>query len=294
SQNGPTSWAWTLTGGTPPTSIAQNPQVTYTTSGTKTITLIAANSVGSSAPVSKTVVVVDKPAISVNTPGAVCAGTEVLLTAAGATTYSWSPATGLNTITGATVEASPGSTTTYTVTGTTSGCSSSLPVTVTVLPLPAAPTITKAGDTLTSSYASNNQWYRDGTLLPGETGQTYIVTEAGDYTVSYTDGNSCTSFSAITTVTGVGIADHIAKDFSFEVSPNPSKGIFTIALNTRKTGDFRLEIRNVLGQLIAGKSLDKVSQQYAESIDLKSYGKGVYFISLENDEKVLTRKVLVD
>jgi PKD repeat protein len=47
STNGPTSWAWTFAGGTPGTSPAQNPTVTYNTAGTYDVTLIATNANGS-------------------------------------------------------------------------------------------------------------------------------------------------------------------------------------------------------------------------------------------------------
>lgn len=47
---------------------------------------------------------------------------SVTLTAMDADTYSWSPATGLNTTTGAIVIAKPDRNTTYTVTGSTGGC----------------------------------------------------------------------------------------------------------------------------------------------------------------------------
>ncbi len=50
-------------------------------------------------------------------------GTSTTLTASGASTYAWSPATGLSATTGASVTASPISTTTYTVVGTdANGC----------------------------------------------------------------------------------------------------------------------------------------------------------------------------
>jgi PKD repeat protein len=47
STNTPTSWSWTFEGGTPSTSTAQNPAVTYNTPGTYDVTLIATNSAGS-------------------------------------------------------------------------------------------------------------------------------------------------------------------------------------------------------------------------------------------------------
>jgi PKD repeat protein len=47
SSNGPTSWSWTFEGGTPGSSTAQNPTVTYNTAGTYDVTLFAANVAGS-------------------------------------------------------------------------------------------------------------------------------------------------------------------------------------------------------------------------------------------------------
>jgi PKD repeat protein len=47
STNGPSSWAWTFEGGTPATSTAQNPVVTYSMAGTYDVTLIASNAAGS-------------------------------------------------------------------------------------------------------------------------------------------------------------------------------------------------------------------------------------------------------
>ncbi|PLW95187.1 MAG: hypothetical protein C0592_00560, partial [Marinilabiliales bacterium] len=67
----------------------------------------------------------------------VCEGATVDLTASGAQTYVWSPATGLSGTTGATVTASPTSTTTYTVTGTdANGCTNTAFVLFEIFPLP--------------------------------------------------------------------------------------------------------------------------------------------------------------
>jgi uncharacterized protein (TIGR02145 family) len=47
SSNTPTSWTWTFSGGTPNSSSAQNPTVTYNTAGTYSVTLKVSNSYGS-------------------------------------------------------------------------------------------------------------------------------------------------------------------------------------------------------------------------------------------------------
>jgi Pregnancy-associated plasma protein-A/Secretion system C-terminal sorting domain len=62
-------------------------------------------------------------------------GNSTVLTASGASTYVWSPATGLSATTGATVTASPTVTTVYTITGTNGACSGTETATVSVTPL---------------------------------------------------------------------------------------------------------------------------------------------------------------
>jgi gliding motility-associated-like protein/uncharacterized repeat protein (TIGR01451 family) len=75
-------------------------------------------------------------------------------------------------------------------------------VTVTVLPLPAKPTLTVRGKTIlcpgdsttiTSTEASSYQWYKNGILIIGETQQSIQVKDAGSYTVKNVGSNGCIS-----------------------------------------------------------------------------------------------------
>jgi gliding motility-associated-like protein len=102
-----------------------------------------------------------------------CSGDSTKLTAIGAVSYVWTPSTGLNNSTGASVIATPTATTTYSVTGTSgSGCSDSNTVIVTVNPTPAlnlsagAPFICFGanGTTITASGASTYIWSPSGSL----------------------------------------------------------------------------------------------------------------------------------
>lgn len=92
------------------------------------------------------------------TPSSVtaCPGEPTVLTASGATTYTWSPATGLSATTGATVTASPTVTTTYTVTGSDGCNTSSATVTVTVVPNPSDPNTFGDGEWFVACYQGNN------------------------------------------------------------------------------------------------------------------------------------------
>ena len=76
------------------------------------------------------VVVTVDPSPSVSASLSLPCGSTVTLTAAGATTYSWSPTTDLSCSTCAVTTLSPSVTTTYTVTGTDMGCSGTAILTV--------------------------------------------------------------------------------------------------------------------------------------------------------------------
>src|SRR5690606_24912310 len=94
---------------------------------------------------------------------------------------------------------------------TTNGCesSASLPIEITVNPVPVQPTITPDGPTtlcaggyviLESSDAGTGgtyAWYiNDGTgpqLLTGETQRHLVATQSGEYTVVVTNASGCTS-----------------------------------------------------------------------------------------------------
>lgn len=93
-------------------------------------------------------IVTDEPNLQVSPPMAsISSGSSVTFNASGATSYTWTPATGLSTTTGSTVTASPTSTTAYQLTGTSStGCETQIWVIVEVDGIAAVEDGFKEGD----------------------------------------------------------------------------------------------------------------------------------------------------
>ena len=146
--SGASTYLWST--GSASSSITVSPAVTtnYTVTGTSS---------GCSSPTITTVVVNPLPVVLVNS-STVCVGQTATLTASGATTFSWSTGSILNSIT-----ASPLVTTNYSVTGTSLGCSTTTVANVLVNPLPVIlvnnPTICFGQTaTLTATGASSFIW----------------------------------------------------------------------------------------------------------------------------------------
>jgi gliding motility-associated-like protein len=135
SLNAPISWNWTFSGGTPNTSILQNPSVVYSTPGTYSVKLVVTNSSGSDS-LTKTayIVVSPLPTVTVSSAVQVCSGVPATISATGSPvggTYLWQP--GNNSA--QSISVTPTGTTLYTVTYST-GCGSGATDTVSVLVSP--------------------------------------------------------------------------------------------------------------------------------------------------------------
>jgi PKD repeat protein len=122
SANTPTSWSWTFTGGTPSSSTAQNPTITYNTPGTYQVQLTATNTGGSDAETKVGYITVNGvPSNAGTISGSVSECDDATAVAysisavSGATGYTWTvPA-------GATVASGQGTTNITVDFGTTSG-----------------------------------------------------------------------------------------------------------------------------------------------------------------------------
>ncbi|HEX6915934.1 MAG TPA: PKD domain-containing protein, partial [Chitinophagaceae bacterium] len=162
---------------------------------------------------SVTISVTATPVVTVDPVAAFCAGGSATLTANGATSYTWSPATYLSGTTGNTVTATPpAGTYTYDVQGTTNGCSGNGSITFTVNPKPTAPTVTTpvsycqmgTASPLTGTGDPGNTitWYDNAALTGGvTTAPTPSTANGGTFTYYVTQTNSFGCESAPATIT---------------------------------------------------------------------------------------------
>ncbi len=133
---GATTYTWAPTASLSCTT-CPNPSASPANTTTYTVTGIDTNGCSDTGQV--TVTVSQLPTVSGGPNKTICIGGSTTLNATGATSYTWSPATGLSCTNCANPTANPAVTTTYTVTGSgaaANSCSNTAMVTVTVNPLP--------------------------------------------------------------------------------------------------------------------------------------------------------------
>lgn len=204
STGSPTSYSWSFPGGTPSTSTAASPTVTYNTAGTYNATLTAYNAFGSNASTQTNFITVyAKPTPAPTATAVACYGGSTGSATANPTgglapyTYSWSGGGSA-----ATISNKPAGTYTVTVTDSRQ-CSATASINI-GQPLAALTLTPQANDAtcgLTNGSASVTATGGAGGYIyswtGGGTNQTLSNLGAGNYNVTVTDANSC---SATTTV----------------------------------------------------------------------------------------------
>ncbi len=89
----------------------------------------------------------------------------------------------------------------------------------------------------------------------------------------------------------IGVEENEA-ELDFAVSPNPTTGELNIQLESNTAKTYRLNVRNMLGQVVHNDNVS-VNGKKRINLDLSGNEKGVYFVTLENGQERLVRKVVL-
>src|SRR5690606_19064682 len=152
----------------------------------------------------------------------------------------------------------------------TGACGSLL---LTVLPAPAAPTITVNGFTLTSSATSGNQWYLDGNIIPGANSQSYVASATGTYAVAV--GSECKTFSLGVYLDPLGMVE--LSEGTVSLFPQPFNDFLQIRLE-RNASPVSLKIYDGIGKLV----LDVEDISNGHSISTSHLAPGIYLAEISS------------
>jgi hypothetical protein len=124
----------------------------------------------------------------------------------------------------------------------------------------------------------------------GATTQTILVTVSGTYYVTITDVFGCSATDTIMVTVPVGINEAAADAIS--VYPNPAENYITIDLGSFAVTSVDIKISNTLGQVIYAETANQLKNK-VKTIDLSGNEKGIYFITIQSDNKLSSKKIVL-
>lgn len=134
------------------------------------------------------------------------------------------------------------------------------------------------------------QWYRNDTLLKGDTLETIVPTLDGAYIIEVIDSNTCNGLSAPFDYKAVGISE--TKELQAAVYPNPFTESTTFLFSGDLEGNFNLVVYNVVGAEVL--RYDHV-QGNQLTISKQELGVGLflpYLVNIQTGEKTPIEKIV--
>ncbi|MDO7848414.1 T9SS type A sorting domain-containing protein [Hymenobacter sp. M29] len=173
-------------------------------------------------------------------------------------------------------------------------CGDTASVLVRVLPAVAPPVVTRNGLTLTSSYATGNQWFRNAQVVPGATGQNLTVNNSGTYTVqAYVAGSQGSCVSPASAALTVLSAVRAQPGTSLSVVPNPTPdGRLQVTL-TGYAQPVTLTVLDALGRKVSAAMVPAPNPQGStQELNLSGCEAGLYLLQVRTASSLEVRRIV--
>ncbi len=176
-----------------------------------------------------------------------------------------------------------------------SGSGAHSTIALTVKPIPATPTITQNGNTLTSDATNGNQWYLQQPTTPLSTTDTFIPSQIGTYYVIVTENGCQSAPSNSIHYNQTGITENSKNSLNIRVYPNPFTDKTTIEYTLTENEDVELTVIDITGQELI-KSLNQKQNKGNQSvvIDASKLSSGIYFYNLKAGNTLQKGKLIIN
>lgn len=112
--------------------------------------------------------------------------------------------------------------------------------------------------------------------------------------VEVTDTNGCHNSSDV--FDAILDASNVKENAVFsnlKIYPNPNNGEFTFSGFLNLPGEYKLEIKNTLGQVIYSDLLQQQNGNINETVHLKNVGSGVYMLMIKANNQSAVYRIVV-
>ena len=204
-----------------------------------------------------------------------CQGETSMITASGSSfPIIWS-----NNITNG-IPFTPQTTNTYIATTDNGTCVYTDSITVVVNPIPTINIVTVNNILIADNTNGSLQWFRNGSLLNGETNDTLIYTTNGNYEVTIIDNNGCSSTSNQLQIQDVGISQNETSLISIIVSSQNIQFVSNSKIQ-------EISIYNLNGQIVAVVENKKI-------VNIESLRSGIYLAKVRTNKNIQSFKFFVE
>lgn len=155
------------------------------------------------------------------------------------------------------------------------------------------PQITQNGVNLTANFNNGNQWYLNGLLIQGATGQTYQPKVSGTYRVDVTTAAGCISQSADFNFT-LPSTESPLTDINLIIYPVPTNNVLNLSFELYERGDLQYSVWNSAGQLMyQNTSAISLFGKYNSSINTSNMASGNYVLRIKAGSKSYSKKFVI-
>ena len=180
------------------------------------------------------------------------------------------------------------------------------------LQTPDGPTYIDLFSSLISSYETNHDtnisvynWvitpaeaYSEMVVVQNELEVTWSGTYMGQASIKVYGENDCesgpVSDSLVVTLDNTTAIGETVSDLSFGIYPNPGTGLFNITIKSVSSAIINISVRNSLGGILLEEEYSVAEVGNTKQIDLSACSEGIYFVFIRQDDKLVTRKLILD
>ena len=109
--------------------------------------------------------------------------------------------------------------------------------------------------------------------------------------VVYSDNSSSDlKYLSLESTTSIN-ANQSDDQINLDIYPNPTTDFISVTIKTKSTDELVVKVTNTLGQVLFNTKI-KNQKEYGVNIDTKKWKSGIYYVSIEGHDNVLTKKVI--
>lgn len=106
--------------------------------------------------------------------------------------------------------------------------------------------------------------------------------------------NNIITVNVVNPSVATGINSAEAAELNYSIFPNPNNGLFNLSLNGLNSDNVNVSVYSVVGKLVYQSEGSSNNGTFSKDISLDGVSNGVYFIKVASDNKVITKKVIVE